>query len=68
MYNPKSLNACEFISDEEIKETIAYANSHKNDIALIDSITFHETFLKVLQNRNDFPYSRILMGRPCRKE
>lgn len=37
-YNPSSLNADEFINDEEILETLAYADAHKNDIKLIDSI------------------------------
>ena len=36
MYNPKSLVASEFISDEEIRETLAYADAHKNDVELID--------------------------------
>ncbi|MBQ2812667.1 MAG: [Clostridia bacterium] len=38
MYNPKSLKAEEFISDEEIRETIAYADANKDNIELIDSI------------------------------
>ncbi len=38
MYDPKSLIADEFISDEEIKETLAYADAHKDDAELIDSI------------------------------
>ena len=38
MYNPKSLKADEFISDEEINETLAYADAHKDDMELIDSL------------------------------
>ncbi len=38
MYNPKSLKAEEFISHEEILETLAYADENKNNIELIDSI------------------------------
>ena len=38
VYNPKSLNADEFINDEEIRETLAYAEEHKNDRELIDQI------------------------------
>ena len=38
MYNPKSLKAEEFISDEEIRATLAYADENKNNIELIDSI------------------------------
>ena len=37
-YNPKSLKAEEFISDEEIKETLAYAEANKNNVELIDEI------------------------------
>ena len=36
MYNPKSLKAEEFISDEEIRETLAYADANKENVALID--------------------------------
>ena len=38
MYNAKSLKAEEFISDEEIKETLAYADANKDNVALIDEI------------------------------
>ena len=38
MYNVKSLKAEEFISDEEIKETLEYAEANKNNIGLIDKI------------------------------
>ncbi|MCR5150480.1 MAG: [FeFe] hydrogenase H-cluster radical SAM maturase HydG [Clostridiales bacterium] len=38
IYDPKSLKAEEFINDEEIKETLQYAEEHKNDIELINSI------------------------------
>lgn len=38
MYNPKSLKAEEFISNEEILETLEYAKANKNNIELIDSI------------------------------
>lgn len=37
-YNPKSMKAEEFISDEEIKETLAFADEHKNDLEYIDEI------------------------------
>lgn len=37
-YNPKSLKAEEFINDEEILETLKYADEHKNDMPLISSI------------------------------
>ncbi|MBR4723945.1 MAG: [Clostridia bacterium] len=38
VYNPKSLKAEEFINDEEIKETLRYAEENKNNIELIDNI------------------------------
>ena len=38
MYNPKSLKAEEFISDEEIRETLAYADANKENVELIDQI------------------------------
>ena len=38
MYNPKSLKAEEFISDEEIRETLAYADANKENMELIDQI------------------------------
>ncbi len=38
MYDVKSLKAEEFISDEEIKETLKYADENKNNIELIDKI------------------------------
>ena len=38
MYNPKSMKAEEFIHHGEILETLAYADAHKTDAALIDEI------------------------------
>ena len=38
IYNPKSLKAEEFINNEEILETLEYAEKNKNNIQLIDSI------------------------------
>ncbi len=38
VYNPKSLKAEEFINDEEIRETLAYAEANKDNFELIDSI------------------------------
>jgi len=37
-YNPKSLKAEEFISHDEILDTIRYANENKNNVELIDSL------------------------------
>lgn len=38
MYNPNSHNAEEFISHEEILDTLKYADANKNNIELIDEI------------------------------
>ncbi len=38
MYNVKSLKAEEFISDEEIRETLDYADANKENLDLIDQI------------------------------
>jgi len=38
MYNPKSLKAEEFINHEEVLETLAYAQSNKDNVELIDQI------------------------------
>ena len=38
MYNPKSKNAEEFISHEEVLETIKYAQENKNNVELINQI------------------------------
>lgn len=37
-YNPKSMKADEFINDEEINETLKYAEENKNNVKLIDEI------------------------------
>ncbi|MBR6725741.1 MAG: [Clostridia bacterium] len=38
LYNPKSLRAEEFISDEEIRATLQYAEENKNNVELIDAL------------------------------
>ncbi len=38
IYNPKSLKAEEFINDDEIRQTIAYAEANKHNIELINKI------------------------------
>ena len=37
-YDPKSLHAEEFINDEEIQETLRYAEENKHNVELIDQI------------------------------
>lgn len=51
MYDPKSLKAEEFISHEEILDTLAYADENKNNIELIDSIIEKAKFRKGLSHR-----------------
>lgn len=51
MYNPKSLKAEEFISDEEIKATLAFADEHKNDFEYIDKILDKARLRKGLDHR-----------------
>ncbi len=38
MYNPKSLKAEEFISNDEVLESVQYAEKNKNNVELIDKI------------------------------
>ncbi len=51
MYNPKSKKAEEFISHEEILDTLAYADAHKCDEALIDEILKKAREYKGLSHR-----------------
>ncbi len=51
MYNPKSLKAEEFISDEEINETLEYAEKNKNNLSLVDEILKKATQRKGLNHR-----------------
>ena len=38
IYDPKSMKAEEFINDEEIRQTLAYAQAYKNDAELVDAL------------------------------
>ena len=51
MYSAKSLKAEEFISDEEIRETLAYADANKDNVALIDEIIEKAKLRKGLNHR-----------------
>ena len=51
LYNPKSKNAEEFISDSEIKETLAYAENNKNNLEIVDSILKKARKMKGLTHR-----------------
>lgn len=51
MYNPKSLKAEEFISDDEIKATLVFADEHKNDLKYIDKILDKARLRKGLDHR-----------------
>ena len=51
MYNPKSLKAEEFINDEEIKETLKYADENKDNMPLIRQILDKAKLRKGLSHR-----------------
>ena len=51
MYNPKSMKAEEFIDHQEIEQTLAYADAHKTDAALIDAIIEKAKLRKGLTHR-----------------
>ena len=51
LYDVKSLKAEEFINDEEIKETIKYAEENKSNFELIKSILKKAEDLKGLSHR-----------------
>ncbi len=51
MYNPKSMKAEEFIDHAEIQDTLAYADAHKTDAALIDQIIAKAREYKGLTHR-----------------
>lgn len=51
MYNPKSMKAEEFISHEEILDTLKYADEHKTDAELISAIIEKAKLRKGLSHR-----------------
>ncbi len=51
MYNPKSKKASEFISHEEIEETLKFAEKNKENIELIDKIIEKAKLRKGLSHR-----------------
>ena len=51
LYNPKSKNAEEFISDSEIKETLAYAENNKDNLEIVNSILEKARKMKGLTHR-----------------
>lgn len=51
MYNPKSVDAEEFISHEEILDTLNYAKENKSNIELIDKILEKARLMKGLTHR-----------------
>lgn len=51
MYDPKSRKAEEFINHEEIEDTLAWADEHKNDRPLIESILEKAATFKGLTHR-----------------
>ncbi|MGD9638158.1 MAG: [FeFe] hydrogenase H-cluster radical SAM maturase HydG [Alphaproteobacteria bacterium] len=51
MYNPKSLQADEFINHDEVEATLAYAAANKNNVALIDELLNKARLKKGLTHR-----------------
>ncbi len=51
MYNPKSLKAEEFISHEEILDTLDYADKNKDNLELVDKILEKAALRKGLDHR-----------------
>ena len=51
MYNPKSMKAEEFIDHQEVLDSLAYADAHKTDAALIDAIIEKAKLRKGLDHR-----------------
>ena len=51
MYNPKSLKATEFIDDAEIRASLAWADEHKDDQAMIRSVLDKAKLHKGLSHR-----------------
>ena len=51
MYNPKSMIAEEFIDDNEIKETLKYADENKDNLKLVDEIIEKAKLRKGLTHR-----------------
>ncbi len=51
-YDIRSMKAEEFINDEEIRETVKYAEEHKNDLALVDEIIEKAKKRKGLSHRD----------------
>ena len=51
MYNVSSMKAEEFISDEEIRETLSFADANKDNVELIDSIIAKAKERKGLNHR-----------------
>ena len=51
VYDVKSLKAEEFISDEEIRETLAYADANKDNVQMVDEILAKARLKKGLTHR-----------------
>ena len=51
MYDVKSLKAEEFISDEEIRETLTYADANKDNVQIVDEILAKARLKKGLTHR-----------------
>ena len=59
MYNVKSLKAEEFISDEEIRETLAYADANRENLEVIDRILAKAKEAKGLTHREEIGRAHV---------
>ena len=64
MYNPKSMVATEFIDNDEILDTLRYAEEHKNDLALVNSIIERAGDCKAVSYTHLDVYKRQAMVSP----
>ena len=51
MYDAKSMKAEEFISDEEVRAALAYADENKDNLELVDALLDKAELLKGLTHR-----------------
>lgn len=62
MYNVMSPNAEEFISDQEIRESLEYSSIHSNDLGMIDAI------IEKAKKRKGLSHREALMLLDCQDE
>ena len=71
MYDPKSRQADDFINHQEIEDTLAYAEEHKSDRALIESLINKSLTFKGLTAKGRFFWPATFptaMKKSCRPQ